>query len=370
MNALLKRFSLCALWAVSSLASAADSITITQQQLHNLDIKLEKIQTTENIPLLSTPATVVVPPDREFIVSSTQPGLVSQLLAATGDTLVKGQPLARIKSPAFIVLQKQFLDAHKQHSYYRSVYQRDKHLWEQGIIAERRWLDTRRQYSETVNAENEARQLLVIAGMTDKAIAQLRRSGRLQTELLILSPVNGVVLQRMTVAGAQITAPAPLYRVASLEQLWLEMYIPQERINGIQPGDRVTIANSTATASISLLGQNVNMRNQSVLVRAVIDTPQPDLRVGLTVDSRVFHATEQQLFKLPLAAIARHEGQAYIFLRNEQGFAVKAVKVIADEQTHAIVSGDLHVDRDIAAVNGAVALKGIWLGLGEEEGDE
>ncbi len=370
MKFFLKNLFLYAFWATASLASAGEHITITQQQLQNLNIKLDKIHTTRDIPLLSVPATVVVPPDREFIVSSTQPGLVSQLLAAVGDTLVKGQPLARIKSPGFVVLQKQFLDAHKQHSYYRSVYQRDKQLWQQGVIAERRWQNTRKLYSETINAENEARQLLVIAGMTDKAIEQLRRSGRLQTELLILSPVSGVVLQRMTVAGALITAPAPLYRVASLEQLWLEMHIPQERIDRIQAGDRVTIADSSTVATISLLGQNVNMRNQSVLVRAVIDTPQPDLRVGLTVDSRIFHVAEQQLFKLPLAAIAKHEGQAYIFVRTEQGFVVKAVQVIADEQAHAIVSGDLHVDRDMVAINGAVTLKGIWLGLGEEEGEE
>lgn len=370
MNVITKICLFCALWFLSNLALAEDSVAITPQQLQNLGITLGKIHTTGDIPQASVPATVVVPPDREFIVGSTQPGLVSLLHAAVGETLVQGQPLARIKSPAFIALQKQFLDAHKQHSYYRSVYQRDKRLWEQGIIAERRWLDTRRQYSEAVNAENEGRQLLAIAGMSDKAVERLRRSGRLQPELLIQSPVSGVVLERMTVAGAQISAPSPLYRIASLEQLWLEMHVPQERIDAIQPGDRVSIDNGSITATITLLGKNVNVETQSVLVRAVIDAEQPPLRVGQTVDSTILHSTDQRLFKLPLAAIARHEGLAYVFLRTPQGFLVKPVQVIVDEAAHAIVSGDLDASREVFAIDGAVALKAIWLGLGEEEGEE
>ncbi len=44
--------------------------------------------------------------------------------------------------------------------------------------------------------------------------------------------------------------------------------------------------------------------------------------------------------------------------------------MIVDEAAHAIVSGDLDASREVFAIDGAVALKAIWLGLGEEEGEE
>jgi cobalt-zinc-cadmium efflux system membrane fusion protein len=160
---------------------------------------------------------------------------------------------------------------------------------------------------------------------------------------------------------------APLYRIANLDELWLEIAIPQERIGGLKIGDRVEVENSTARAKISLLGQSVNPENQTMLARAVVETQNTEsLRPGQRLNTRIIQASDKAAFKIPNAAIAQNEGKAFIFVRNQQGFSVTPITVVGKQDNESIISGELSGDEDIA-VQGAVALKANWLGLGSDE---
>jgi membrane fusion protein, heavy metal efflux system len=69
---------------------------------------------------------------------------------------------------------------------------------------------------------------------------------------------------------------------------------------------------------------------------------------------------------VPNAAIAQNEGKSFVFVHNKNGFAVTPITVIGKQGEESIISGELSADDDIA-VQGAVALKANWLGLGSEE---
>ncbi len=90
------------------------------------------------------------------------------------------------------------------------------------------------------------------------------------------------------------------------------------------------------------------------------------VRPGQKITVQIIQALEKQAFKVPNTGIAQNEGKAFIFIRNEQGFSVTPVNVIGKQETDSIITGDLQGNEDIA-INGAVALKANWLGLGSEE---
>ena len=129
----------------------------------------------------------------------------------------------------------------------------------------------------------------------------------------------------------------------------------------------VLIDNSSATASISLLGQSVNPVNQSILARAVIEPTQThDLRAGQAVNTQLVQTSSRPVFSVPNAAIAQSQGQAYVFVRNESGFLVKAVDILGKQNKNTIIAGHLKGNDNIA-IRGAVALKAKWMGLGDTE---
>ncbi len=355
------------LFVVSLNSQAGDQqINISQQQLLNLGIKTGQLATIKHVPLLYAPAKVTIPPSQEFIVSAAQAGLISRLNAAIGDPVEKGQLLAIIKSPQLLTLQRQFLKANSDRHLAWLTYQRDKKLFQEGVISDRRWQQTRSQYNSNASTANEAKQLLEIAGMSDDDINRLAQSRRLNSQLNVRSPIQGVVLERRAVAGERLDILQPIYRIANLQQLWLEINIPQERINQIKLGDKVRVENSRVTATISLLGQSVNLQNQTVLARAVVDGHPEQIRAGQTINTQIIQSSDQVVYKVPNSAISQSKGQSYIFIRNEQGFKVQPVKVIGKQDSEAIISGEI-TGKEPIAIQGVVALKAKWLGLGEDE---
>jgi cobalt-zinc-cadmium efflux system membrane fusion protein len=361
------------LWSIAllvllfcSFAHAENQIKITAEHFSNLGVTLGKLQTVSQIPLLTAPAKVVVPPDQEFVVSTSQAGLITKLNVAIGDKVKKGDVLAELNSSDLLSMQRLYLKSLSELQLSSVFYQRDQKLLQEGVIADRRWQETRAQYEATLSEANEHKQLLQIAGMTDAEVSQLGKTRHLSSQLSLHAPITGVVMDKMAVAGQRIDGLAPIYRVANLNELWLEINIPQERVAGLKIGDQVQIENTDITATINLLGQNVNTENQTVLARAIINSKQSTVRTGQRINIQITQASDQPIFKVPNAAIAQNEGKSYVFVRDNTGFSVTPVNVIGKQGEESIISGELSANQDIA-IQGAVALKANWLGLGSAE---
>lgn len=340
-----------------------NNISMTKMQLYNLGVKTEQLKEISQIPLLQVSAEVVVPPRQEFIISAPQLGLVNKLFVAIGDEVEKLQILATIKSPELLTLQRQFLKTNGVKQLAWAAYKRDKQLFKEGVIADRQWQASRALYAARLVEEDEAEQLLVIAGMSGKEIEQLAASHQLNSQLNIYSPVKGVVLERMVKMGERLTMFTPLYRIANLEQLWLYIDVPQANIDGVQQGNRVVIENTEMTATISLIGKNVNKQMQTVLVRAVIDSQQTNLRVGQRINVKIAQSSSEKVFIVPEAAIVNNKRQPYIFVRNEAGVRPTSIHIIGEQEGGMIVTGGEVLSGDVnIVVRGAIALKAAWLG--------
>jgi cobalt-zinc-cadmium efflux system membrane fusion protein len=291
-------------------------------------------------------------------VSASQSGIINQLNASLGDEVKKGDVLAQIDSPNLLSLQSNYLKANSGLQLANSAYQRDKTLAHEGIIANRRVQETQSQFNAANLDVQEAKRLLEIAGGST--------SGQLNSHLSIRSPISGSVIERMVVAGTRIDNVTPLYRVADLHTLWLEIAIPQERIADIKVGDSVIIENTSFTAEISLLGQSVNPENQTILARAVVKNAHKQIRAGQKLNVQINQISKQTAFKVPNTAIAQDDGKAFLFIRSSAGFDVKPITIVGKQDEESIISGAFTGDETVA-IKGAAVLKANWLGVGSAE---
>ncbi len=360
---------LISLGSVATAIAAENTIAISQEYVTNLGIILGKLTPSKQIPLLTAPAKVVIPPEHEYIVSASQAGLITKLNAALGDTVKKGQILAQLNSPDFLSMQRLYLKAVSEMQLSELSYQRDQKLAAEGVIAERRWQETNSLHNTFVSEVNEHKQLLEIAGMTSEEINRLTKTRQLSSQLNVHAPISGVVMDRMAVAGERMDILAPLYRIANLDELWFEINIPHEHIGQIKIGDQVHIENSPIDAVITLLGQSVNPENQTLLARATIKDSKDiikqhaSVRAGQSINTQIIQASDNAVFRVPNTAIAQNDGLAYIFIRTQNGFTVSPITVIGKQGDESIISGNLTGNENIA-IKGAVALKANWLGLG------
>ncbi len=353
----MKRFIFLALLS-SPIFAAEQTVLLSAEHIERLGIVQGKLIRATQIPILYAPAKVLIPPNNEYVVSASQSGIVNQLNASLGDEVKKGDVLAQIDSPNLLSLQSNYLKANSVLQLASSAYQRDKMLAKDGIIANRRVQETQSQFNAASLDVQEAKRLLEIAGGS--------ANGQLNSHLSIRSPISGVVIERMVVAGTRIDNITPLYRVADLHTLWLEIAIPQERIGDIKVGDSVEIENTPFKAEISLLGQSVNLENQTILARAVMQNAHKQIRAGQKLNVQINQITKQTAFKVPNTAIAQNDGKAFLFVRNPTGFDAKPITIIGKQDEESVISGAFTGDETIA-IKGAAVLKANWLGVGSAE---
>ncbi|MFI3137672.1 MAG: efflux RND transporter periplasmic adaptor subunit [Methylococcaceae bacterium] len=349
---------------------AGNTLQLSSEQFNSLGVLLGKLTPVSQVPLLAAPAKVIIPSAHERIVSASQAGLMTELQVSVGDSVKKGEVLAHINSPDLVTLQSHYLKASSTLALAAATYQRDKKLLKEGVIANRREQETLSQYNAALLDVNEAKQILEIAGMSASEIQQLNTSHQLTSQFTLRAPITGVIMERMVTVGTRVDLLTPLFRLANLDELWLEIAIPQEKIGSIKLGDSVLIeplAEHTGLhAEIKLLGQSVNPENQTLLAKAIIKGNMSSIRAGQRLNIQIIQTTATAAFNVPNTAIAQNEGQSFVFTRTKEGFSVTPITVVGKSSDTSIISGDFKGDEDIA-LKGAVALKANWLGLGGAE---
>jgi len=343
-----------------------DTVKITAEQEQHIGIRTLQPEGIASVPLARAPARVGLPPQNEYIVSAAQAGLVQKVEVAIGVKISKGQVLARLQSPGLLALQRGVLDAATGFNLAKAKLNRDTTLLEEGIIARMRFQETQSDYERYATGLREAEQVLAAAGASAADIEALKRTRKLDSLMNVVSPTDGVVLERMATAGQRVDVLAPLFRVGKLDELWLEIDMPQERVNELRLGDKVRIENTAYTARIAHIGQSVNPGSQSALVRGVIEGKPADIRPGQNVNVQISHASTDRLFRLPIAALVNQEGKAYVFVRVPGGFAARPVAVASTEERHVVIHEGLR-DGEQVVVQGVAALKASWTGIGSDE---
>jgi cobalt-zinc-cadmium efflux system membrane fusion protein len=343
---------------------ASHEIAITVEQMQHLGINLSPVEEAASVMTDRLPGRVVIPPHQERVVSTPNAGLVTSLAAAQGDRVEAGQVLARIESSELVALQREFLQASTDVRLAAAELRRDQQLFKEGIIAERRYLETRSRHEQATAVLDERRQGLLLAGMSTEEIQSLEDGRRLTSTLEVRAPMAGVVVGAMALVGQRVDRAEPLYRVAQLEPLWLEVRAPVDRLKGVQAGGTVEIPCEHGEARISLIGSNVDPTNQTVLVRVQAVGSGDCLRPGQFVQVRLQLAGVERQFRIPASAVVRAGENVVAFVHEPYGFTVRAVQVVARQDGYTIVTGSLSKGEQVA-VSGIAALKSIWSGKAE-----
>lgn len=340
---------------------AAELIPFTEQQRQAMNIETAPLKTTSSITSSNLPGKVAVPNAQLHIVTAPQKGLVETLLAAEGEAVNQGQALARIQSPAFLELQSEYLEVDTRYQLAKSNYDRDTQLNKEGIIAKRRLLESKAEYQELLTSLSRIKRTLELAGMDKQALSALRSSRKLDSTLVVTAPFDGVLLEQMTTAGNRVEAADPLYRIASLKPLWLEIHVPLEQLAGIQPGQAVLVPSLDISGSIVSIGKLVHGVDQGVLVRAEVHEGLEKLRPGQFLQVQLAIFSEQKKYRVPRSAVTRFKNSSYVFAAQADGFIPIKINVLSEENNALIIETELPAESQIATA-GIAAIKAAWLG--------
>lgn len=349
---------------VSFGAGAAEVVDISAAQREALGISTAPAVAVESGLSAQLPARVAVPNAQLQVITAPQDGLIETLLVAEGEAVIAGQALAHIQSPRLVELQGDYLEAQARLELASNNYRRDQLLYKEGIIAERRLLETKAIHQEHAIAVARVKHLLTLAGLDDAALAALRAQRELSGRSIVKAPYDGVIIQQLATPGERVAAADPLYQLAQLDPLWLEIHVPLEQADTLQPGQTVHVSEPDLTGHIVSIGRRVHGQDQGVLVRAEIATGAGRLRPGQFVQAQLETGTATRAFRVPRAAVIRSQDKSYVFTEVAAGFRAVEVRILSEQPEHLLVQGEL-VANDGIAVAGVAAIKAAWLGGAE-----
>ncbi len=337
------------------------ALTATQAQALGIATAAPEAQATGEITGLA--AEVMVPNNQLHVVSTPLSGLVETVLVAVNEHVKRGQLLARLQSSALAEAQRSYLQASTQAQLARANLDRDQKLAAEGLIAESRLLSTQAGNVEATALQAERHYALKLAGMSDTAIAGLQKGGAIGSSVNILAPVSGVVIEQVAQAGQRLEAFTPIYKVAQLDPLWLEIQVPLARAAGIREGAMVRVPSVEGAGKIISVGRSVTPESQTVMLRALISTNAARLRPGQYVETAVAAVDSGNAqWRVPNGALVRHQGKLMVFATSAKGFRVVLVTMVNEGAHASVVSGDL--SGTALAVRGVSALKARLLGIG------
>ena len=144
------------------------------------------------------------------------------------------------------------------------------------------------------------------------AAAELARKAR--GDSILVSPIAGLVSQRLVQAGERVAVDAKLLEIVDLSKLELEAAIAPEDVVALTIGRTATLQvdgfAQAVSAKVARINPSAQVGSRSVMVYLAVD-PQPALRQGLFAKGRIATAAKTSL-AVPLTAVRTDQSLPYV----------------------------------------------------------
>ncbi|HXQ30015.1 MAG TPA: efflux RND transporter periplasmic adaptor subunit [Gemmatimonadales bacterium] len=184
----------------------------------------------------------------------------------TGMEVHRGDRLLSIYSPMLVTAQQELLTARRL---VQSVDSTQTEAW--------------RNANALLDA---ARQRLGYWDISTDQIDHLERTGEVQKTMSLDAPFDGVVMEKLVVAGQSVMAGAKLYRLADLSTVWVQGDVYENDLSLIQMGAaaRIEVAGypgRTFNGRVTFVSPMVDPESRAGRVRVELPNPDDLLKPGM-----------------------------------------------------------------------------------------
>lgn len=331
--------------------SALETITISKQQQLDLGIKVQKSTSVKSIEYTPFNARVILDKKDLITINSNVESIVKALHVSELEHVKEGQRLLTLKSNALLTLQREYIEAILESKSSSQNYERDKKLQADGIISQKRLLETlKKKVSAEVKVKLNSNQLLT-NGFSKAMLLKVAKTDTPIVEQIIYAPKSGLIDKIDVNIGEYIQPHHTIMKIYADGKRYIEMSIP------LRIADELTIEDicrfSNYSANITAIGKVVNTPSQSVEVRAEIKNAQ-DIMINRIYEATIYKSVSDAL-KIKKTALVFENGEAFVFKKVATGFVAVDVEIISEGAAFYIVKSNLE-DGDELAVSATAAL--------------
>lgn len=302
-------------------------VRLSADQLKANGMLVERAVIADFVTAISVPGQLVLNTDHEARVSSPVTGTVRSATVQVGSKVEAGDVLATIESPQLSDASARYLAAQARLALAQSTFDRERALWQKKISAEQDFLAARSVLTEARIEHQGAMQSLMSLGLSEKKVRALKAGSHL-AQFSLIAPIAGTLLSKDLTQGEAVDSEKPLFRIADLSTLWIDLAIPVNEMITVSAGQSVWVSNQSGQKTqgrVIFVQPELDRASQSGSVRVAIDNAEGAWRSGEYVQASIQTAKPKKAISVPLSAIQMLENEPSIFVEEDDGLAPRVV---------------------------------------------
>jgi cobalt-zinc-cadmium efflux system membrane fusion protein len=331
----------------------SDEVRIDPSMLRDLKVTTARAEARSGAETVSVLGELAVNQNTYAEVAAPVAARVVTVSADVGQKIAAGQPLATLASADLGRARADLQSAKARAELAKTTLARKRDLAAERLVPQR----------ELQEAEATAASAAAELRAAQGALSALASGGGSGSQLVLRSPVGGVVIERDVVQGQLVDPTRRLFRVGDLSRLWLAAHVFERDAVNVKPGAhaRVTLTalpGKSFDARVAVIGREVDASSRTISVRLELDNPDDVLRPGMSATIYLpLGDASGIIVTVPLAAVQRVGEFWCVFVPRSEG--VYEVRAIGRGRE---LGGEIEVVRGLVAgdtvvVDGSFLLK-------------
>ena len=141
-------------------------------------------------------------------------------------------------------------------------------------------------------ALDAARQRLRLLGVPSTELTRMQNGERPTRAVSVRSPFTGTIIERLATEGAYVSTGTPLYRVADLRKLWVQLDAYESDLARLSKGQQVRVSVQSLSSQvfegkITFIDPTIDPQRRTARVRVEVDNGDGRLRPGMFAEAVV-----------------------------------------------------------------------------------
>jgi cobalt-zinc-cadmium efflux system membrane fusion protein len=299
-------------------------------------------------------------------------GILRRVSAELGQNVSQGQTVAVVFSDELAMAQSRYLNALADLDEHHKHHARTIRLVEIGA-ASREELEQATTKLRTAESEVASqRQRLMLLGLSERRIAQLKTPAQVSSEVSLLAPVSGSVISRAANPGEVIQADKEVLRIADLSSVWVMGQVYEKDLGKVIIGSGASITSyayprRVFRGQVSYVDPTLDSATRTAQARIELANPGQALKIGMFVNvafSALGGATANTPV-IPKSAVQNVNNHQVVFVETTSAntYTMRSVRLGSEVNGQYAVLEGLTVGERIVT-DGSFLLRAEWLKTG------
>jgi cobalt-zinc-cadmium efflux system membrane fusion protein len=244
-------------------------------------------------------------------------GNVRSINVFQGDKVKKGQLLAVLEHPDYIVIQEDFAEIAGQLEFLEQEYKRQKELFENNVGSGRDYQKAKSEYLTAKAKLSGLKARLKLLNIPPEQVIK----GNITGKARVLSPLDGYVNQVNVRMGAYVDAQDKLFTITDNSAVHADFQVFEKDVYHVKEGQKVhfTVANTPDreyTATVFAVGKEFDPASRAVHIHAKIEQDTEGLIPGMYISGQL-HTDTKYVKTVPNDAIVKEGTKSFVFVETE-----------------------------------------------------